>query len=100
MGFFRTINKAKDFLNKSADKIGGFSNKVISGVDKGIHIAGKVVSIADKAAGALENVPVIGEVAGLARPFLKQGMNLLNGADNGLNKINKVNNKFGKVRLR
>ena len=100
MGFFRTINKAKGFLNKSADKIGGFSNKVIGGAEKGLHLVNKVVDIADKAAGALENVPVVGELAGAVRPMLKQGRQLLTGVDNGLNKAQKMNNKFGKLRLR
>ena len=100
MGFFRTLNKTKGFLNKSADKVSGFSNKIISGAEKGLHVAGKIADFADKAAGALENVPIIGEIAGAARPLIKTGKNLLTCANNGLGKIQKINNKFGKVRLK
>ena len=70
MGFFR-------FLNKTINKASNFGGKVLHGLDKGLHVVGNIANIADQAAGALEGVPVIGELAGAARPFIKQGKGLI-----------------------
>ena len=100
MSFFKTFNKTKGFLNKSIDKTTGFTNKIIHGADKGLHIIGKVADIADKAAGALENVPVVGELAGAARGVIKGSKNLIGMGEQGLNKADKFNNKFGRMKIK
>ena len=74
MGFFRFLNKTKGFLNKTVHKASNFGGKFLHGLDKGLHVVGNIANIAniaDQAAGALEGVPVIGESAGAARPFIK-----------------------------
>ena len=56
--------------------------------------------LADQAAGALEGVPVIGELAGAARPFIKQGKGLIHMTQGGVHDAQKINNKFGKLKIK
>ena len=97
-------------FNKMAHKLTKFGGKVISGsqklgnkiihtADKGLGIGNKILDIADKAAGALESVPVIGEVAGASRGFIKQGKNVLKGANAGLDRLESANNKLQRIKL-
>ncbi len=99
MGFGKLVNKAVKFGSKLPSQISKVGNKIIHGAEKGIGVAGNVLDIADKAAGALESVPVIGEFAGAARPFLKQGEGVLKGANNGLGRAGRITNKIGKVKF-
>lgn len=100
MGFFRTINKAKGFLNKSVDKVSGFANKAIHVADKGLHLVGKGVDIANQVADKLTDVPIVGGIAGELKPVLGGSKILLDKGESALNKVNKVNNKFGKIRIK
>ena len=100
MGFFRTINKAKGLLNKSVGTVSGLGNKIISGAEKGLHIAGKVADIADDVAGKLTNVPIIGGIAGELRPAFKGAKNAISMGESGLSQADRMNKKFGKVRIR
>ena len=100
MGFFRTINKAKGLLNKSVGTVSGFGNKIINGAEKGLHIACKVADIADDVAGKLTNVPVIGGIAGELRPILGGAKNAIARGESGLSQAERMNKKFGKVRIR
>jgi len=100
MGFFRTLNKAKGFLNKSVGEINGFGNKVVKGAEKGLHIAGKVADIGSKVADKLTDVPVIGGIAGEIKPVFGGVKNALTMGERGLNKVDKVNQKFGKIRIK
>ena len=100
MGFMRTINNSKNFLNKSINKISGFGGKVLHGTEKGLHIVGKIADVADKAADALQNVPVLGGLANEARTFTQGGKKLITMGENGLNKADNINKKFGKVRIK
>ena len=59
-----------------------------------------IPNIADQAAGALEGVPVIGELAGAARPFIKQGKGLIHMTQGGVHDAQKINNKFGKLKIK
>ena len=90
MGFFRFLNKAKGFLNKTVHKASNFGGKVLHGLDKGLHVVG---NIADQAAGALEGVPIIGELAGTARPFIKQGKGLIHMTQGGVHDAQKINKR-------
>ena len=100
MGFFKFLNKAKGFLNKTVHKASNFGGKVLHGLDKGLHVVGNIANIADQAAGALEGVPVIGELAGAARPFIKQGKGLIHMTQGGVHDAQKINNKFGKLKIK
>ena len=68
MGFFRTLNKTKGFLNKVVHETAGFDGKVLNGLEKGTGIVHKILNVADQATNALENVPVFNEAVGIARP--------------------------------
>ena len=70
------------------------------GLDKGSHVVGDIANIADQAAGALKGVPVIGEVAGAARPLKKRGIGLIHMTQWGVHDAQKINNKFGKIKTR
>ena len=100
MGFFRTLNKAKGFLNKSIDTASGFANKVSQVTNKGLHVVGKVADVANNIAGKLTNVPVIGGLAGEVKPLLGGVRNAISHGETGLNKFDKMNNKFGKLKIR
>ena len=100
MGFFRFLNKTKGFLNKTINKASNFGGKVLHGLDKGLHVVGNIANIADQAAGALEGVPVIGGIAGAARPFNKQRITLIHMTQGGVHDAQKINNKFGKLRIK
>ena len=97
MGFFGFLNKVKGFLNKTVHKASNFGGKVLHGLDKGLHVVG---NIADQASGALEGVPVIGELAGAARTFIKYGKGLIHMTQGGIHDVQKINNKFGKLRMK
>lgn len=100
MGFFRTINKAKGLLNKSVGAVSGFGNKVIGGAEKGLHIAGKIADVADEVAGKLTNVPIIGGIAGELKPVFGGAKNAISMGEKGLSQADRMNRKFGKVRIR
>ena len=100
MGFFRTINKTKGFFNKSINNASGFANKVSHVANKGLHIVGDIANVANDVAGKLTNVPVIGGLAGEIRPLLGGVQNAISKGETGLNKFNKINNKFGKMRIK
>ena len=100
MGFFRTINKAKGFLNKSIHEVHGFGNKVVNGAEKGLHVVGKVANIANDIADKLTNVPIIGGLAGEVKPFIGGARNLITKGERGLSKADKMNQKFGKIRIK
>jgi len=100
MGFFRTMNKAKGFLNKSIGEVSGFGNKLSHGLEKGIHIIGKVANVADNVADKLENVPVIGGIAGEIKPIInvvKKGTSI---GEKGLKIFDNSNKKFGKLSIK
>ena len=99
MGFGKFIHSVSKFGKKIPGEINHFGGKVLTGLEKSAKIGGKVLDIADKAAGALESVPVIGEVAGMARPLIKTGEQALNGANNGLRRANNINNKIGRMKF-
>ena len=100
MGFMHKISKASKFLNKGMNKAEHFGQKIIKGADKGLHIAGKVADIADKTLGALESVPVVGEVVAPGRALLKQGRKVLKGGEVGLDRVNEAMNKAHNKRLK
>lgn len=100
MGFFRTLNKAKGFMNKSIGEVSGFGNKVINGAEKGLHIVGKVADIASDVAGKLTNVPIVGGLAGELKPVFGGAKNAISMGERGLNKADKFNQKFGKMRIK
>jgi hypothetical protein len=99
MGFFRTINKAKGFLNKSIDKSSGFMGKVINGVEKGVGVAHKVLDIAGDVANKLSGVPIVGALASEVQPFINQGKQITNVAGGTASRLEKLNNKLGKVHI-
>ena len=88
------------FLNKTVHKASNFGGKVLHGLDKGLHVVGNIANIADQATGALEGVPVIGELAEAVRPFIKQGKGLIQLTQGGVHDAQKINNKFGKLRIK
>ena len=100
MGFFRSINKAKGFLNKSVGEVSGLGNKIINGAEKGLHIAGKVTDIANDVAGKLTNVPILGGLVGEVKPLLSVASKAITMGEKGLSKADKINKKFGKVSIR
>ena len=100
MGFFRTINKAKGFLNKSIGEVSGFGNKLASGAEKGLHIVGKVADVASDVAGKLTNIPIIGGIAGELKPVFGGVKNATNIGESGINKFQGINNKFGKLKIK
>lgn len=100
MGFFRTINKAKGFLNKSIGEVSGFGNKLANGAEKGLHIVGKIADVADDVAGKLTNVPIIGGIAGELKPVFGGVKAGISKGESGLNKFDKLNNKFGKLKIK
>ena len=102
MGFFRTVNKAKGFLNKSIDKVSGFTNKVTNGLEekKGLHVVGKGVDIANQVADKLSDVPIIGGVVGEIKPVLSGSKVLLNKGESALNRVDGINRKFGKITIK
>lgn len=100
MGFLSKINKASRFLNKGLNTAEHFGQKIVKGANKGLHIGDKILNIADKTLGALESVPVVGEVVAPGRALLKQGHNLLNVGESGLSKADKLMNSARGKRLR
>ena len=100
MGFLHKVNKISKFVDKGIHKAENFGQKIVKGANKGLHIADKVANIADKTLGALESVPVVGELAGAARPLVKQGQNLIKGGEVGLNKIDNRMAKLKNTKLR
>ena len=100
MGFLNKINKATRFLNKGLDKAEHFGQKIVKGADKGLHVGGKILNIADKTLGALENVPVIGEVVAPGRALIKQGEKVVNTGERGLSKADKLMRQAQGQRLR
>lgn len=99
MGFGKFIHSVSKFGKKIPGDISHFGGKVITGLEKGTKIGGKILDVVDKAAGALESVPVVGEVAGMARPLIKTGKQVLTGANNGLARADNLNSKIGKIRF-
>ena len=99
MGFFKIFDKAKGFLNKAIHKTTGFGGKVLHGLEKGIGVVHKILDVADQAANALENVPVLNEAVGIARPLIKDGLNLTQGAQKGTQKLQQLNGKLRKVHI-
>lgn len=97
MGFGKLVHKAIRFGSKMPSQLSKVGNKVIHGAEKGIGVAGNILEFADKAAGALERVPVVGELAGVARPFIKQGEGVLRGANVGLGKAQRITNKIDRM---
>ena len=100
MGFFRTVNKAKGLLNKSIGEVSGFGNKLATGAEKGLHIVGKIADVADDVAGKLTNVPIIGGIAGELKPVFGGVKNAASQGESGLNKFDKLNSKFGKLKIK
>ena len=70
------------------------------GVAKSLGHLEKVLDIADQVTGALENVPVLNEAVGIARPLIKDGKVLLEGVNRGLITAHRVNNKIGRITQR
>lgn len=99
MGFGKFGKSLVKFGTKLPGNISKFGNKVIHGAEKGIGAASSVLGVMDKVAGALSGIPVVGELAGAARPFIQQGRGLMRGANNGLSRLEGVNNKIGRVRF-
>ena len=99
MGFFKILDKAKGFLNKAIHKTTGFGGKVLHGLEKGTGVVHKILDVADQAANALENVPVLNEAVGIARPLIKDDLNLTQGAQRGTQKLQQLNGKLRKVHI-
>ncbi len=99
MGFFRTMNKAKGFLNKAIDKTTGFGSKVLNGVEKGAGVVHKVLDIAGQAADKLTDVPIIGGLAGEIKPVINGAKVLTDRGQKGLKRIEGLNNKLSKVHI-
>ena len=100
MGFFRTLNKAKGFLNIFVHKTAGFGGKVLNRLEKGTGVVHKILNVADQAANALENVPVFNEAVGIARPLIKDGLNLTEEAQRRTQKLQQLNGKLKKVHIK
>ena len=100
MGFFKIFDKAKGFLNKAISKTTGFGGKVLHGIEKGTGVVHKILDVADKAANTLENAPVLNEAVGIARPLIKDGLNLTEGAQRGTQKLQQLNGKLKKVHIK
>ena len=52
-----------------------------------------------QAANALENVPVLNEAVWIARPLIKDGLNLTKGAQIGTQKLQQLNGKLREVHI-
>ena len=100
MGFLHKINKVTRFLNKGINKAEHFGQKIVKGIDKGLNVAHHIADIADQTLGALEGVPVVGQVAGGLRPFVKQGKNIIGMGEKGVDTANKVLNKVHGRRIK
>ena len=100
MVFLRKINKITNFLNKDINKDEHFGQKIVKGIDKGLNVAHHMADIANQPLGALEGVPVVGEVAGGLRPFVKQGKNIIGIGQQGTHETNKLLNKVHGRRLK
>ena len=94
MGFLHKVKKVGKFLDKGLQKTENFGHKVLKEADKGLHIANKVVNIADKTAGALSNVPVIGQYANEIKPFISGSKKLIHQGEGGLHSANRILNKI------
>ena len=66
--FSKFIKKASNFRKRVAGEINQIGGKVIHTIQKGTRIGGKVLDIADQVAGKLEDIPVLNEAIGIARP--------------------------------
>ena len=97
MGFSRLMNKVTNFGKKIPGEINGIGGKIIGGLEKGLRVGNKILDVAGKATNALENVPVIGEIAAPANALIKQGQGVFKGAANGLDRANNLNNKIGRL---
>ena len=58
-----------------------------------------ILDVADQAANALENVPVLNEAVGIARPLIKDGLNLTRGAQKAIQKLQHLNGQFRRVHI-
>ena len=79
MGFGRLMNKVSNFGKKIPGEINGIGGKIIGGLEKGLRVGDKILDVAGKATSALENVPVIGEIAAPANALIKQGQGVFKG---------------------
>ena len=95
--FSKFIKKASNFGKRVAGEINQIGGKVIHTIQKGTRIGGKVLDIADQVAGKLEDIPVLNEVIGIARPLIKVGKMIVGGVNRGLGEANKINNKIGRI---
>ena len=95
--FSKFIKNTVNFGKKAAHDINQIGGKVIHTIQKGTRIGGKVLDIADQVAGALENVPVLNEAIGIARPLIKDGKMIVGGVNRGLGEADKINKKIGRI---
>ena len=95
--FSKFIKKASNFGKRVAGEINQVDGKVIYTIQKGTRIGGKVLDVADQVAGKLEDIPVLNEAVGIARPLIKDGKMIVGGVNKGLGEANKINNKIGRI---
>ena len=98
--FSKFIKKASNFGKRVAGEINQIGGKVIHTIQKGTRIGGKVLDIADQVAGKIEDIPVLNEAVGIARPLIKDGKMIVGGVNTGLGEANNINNKIGRIARR
>ena len=91
------IKRASNLGKRVAGEINQIGGKVIHTIQKGTRIGGKVLDIVDQVAGKLEDIPVLNEAVGIARPLIKDGKMIVGGVNRGLGEAKKINNKLGRI---